>query len=149
MIFSASILTVFFGYANFVLTGYFKDIEADRATNYKTLPVKFGRRISTIVSDVFGIAASIPVFVTIFSLAFDSFPYQIILKALVFAYAGIAATIFTQLNLHSVRRDSEAHQAIVPCVHSYILLLSSLAILNNPDWFIPLIVFYLFYLRFI
>lgn len=146
LIFSASILIVFFGYANFVLTGYFKDIEADRATNYKTLPVKFGRRISTIVSDVFGIAASIPVFVTIFSLAFDSFPYQIILKALVFAYAGIAATIFTQLNLHSVSRDSEAHQAIVPCVHSYILLLSSLAILNNPDWFIPLIVFYLFYL---
>jgi 4-hydroxybenzoate polyprenyltransferase len=146
LIFAAAVLTVFFGYANFVLTGYFKDIEADGATNYNTLPVKFGRSISSIVSDVFGIAASISVFVVIFSLAFDSFPYQIILKALVFSYAGIAATIFAQLNLHSVYADSEAHKAIVPCVHSYLLLLSSLAVLNKPDWFIPLIIFYLFYL---
>ena len=123
-----------------------KDVEADRATNYITLPVKFGRGVSSIVSDIFGIAASVSVFVIIFSLAFDTFPYQIIFKALVFAYVGIAATIFTQMNLHSVHADREAHQAIVPCVHSYILLLSSLAVLNNPDWFIPLIVFYLLYL---
>ena len=33
----------FFGYANFVLAGYFKDIEADRATGYRTFPVVFGR----------------------------------------------------------------------------------------------------------
>jgi len=146
LIFSAAVLTVFFGYANFVLTGYFKDIEADSSTAYNTLPVKFGRSISSMVSDIFGTAASISVFVTIFFLAFNTFSYQIILKALVFAYGGIAATIFTQINLHSVHTDREAHRAIVPCVHSYILLLSSLAILKKPDWFIPLIVFYLFYL---
>ncbi|MBT8392420.1 MAG: UbiA family prenyltransferase [Ignavibacteria bacterium] len=146
LIFIAAVLTVFFGYANFVLTGYFKDIEADRETNYKTLPVRFGRRISSVVSDIFGMSASISVFITIFSLAFDSFPYQIILKALVFAYSGIAAIIFTQLNLHSVNTDSEAHRAIVPCVHSYLLLLSSLTVLNNPDWFTPLILIYLIYI---
>ena len=146
LIFSAAILTVFFGYANFVLTGYFKDVEADRATNYKTFPVKFGRSISSMVSDIFGMAASISVFMTIFFLAFNTFSYQIILKALVFAYGGIAATILTQINLHSVHTDREAHRAIVPCVHSYILLLSSLAILKKPDWFIPLIVFYFLYL---
>lgn len=146
IIFISAIVTVFFGYANFVLTGYFKDIDADSATGYNTLPVKFGRTVSSIVSDVFGIAASVSIFTTIFILAFDSFPYPIILNALIFAYAGIAATIFTQLNLHSVHTDREAHKAIVPCVHSYILLLSSLAVIQKPDWFIPLTIFYLFYL---
>ena len=36
-------LTAFWGYSNFVLSGYFKDIEADKATGYHTLPVIFGR----------------------------------------------------------------------------------------------------------
>ncbi len=146
VIFIASTITVFFGYANFVLTGYFKDIDADSATGYNTLPVKFGRSMSSLVSDIFGIIAAVAVFTAIFSLAFNSFPYQVIIKSLIFAYAGIAATIFTQLNLHSVHTDREAHKAIVPCVHSYILLLSSLAVLQKPEWFFPLIAFYLFYL---
>ena len=38
----AALLAVFFGYANFVLAGYFKDVDADRATGYHTLPVVFG-----------------------------------------------------------------------------------------------------------
>ena len=144
--FTAAIIAVFFAYANFVLTGYFKDIEADSATAYNTLPVKFGRSLSSIVSDVFGIVAAVSVFFTIFSLAFDSFSYQIIFKALVFAYAGITATVFTQLKLHTVQTDFEAHKAIAPCVHSYILLLSSLTVLNKPGWFIYLIFFYIIYL---
>ena len=145
-IFLAAILTVFFGYANFVLTGYFKDIRADRATAYNTLPVMFGRKTSSIVSDVFGFIASASVFVLIITLAFDSFPYQTILRALVFVYGGIGASIFSQMNLHSVKSDAEAHRAIAPCVHSYILLLSSLAILNQPEWFIPLLAFYSVYI---
>jgi 4-hydroxybenzoate polyprenyltransferase len=145
-IFLAAILAVFFGYANFVLTGYFKDIRADKATEYNTLPVVFGRKTSSIVSDVFGFIASASVFVLIITLAFDSFPYQTILRALVFAYGGIGASIFSQMNLHSVKTDAEAHRAIAPCVHSYILLLSSLAILNQPEWFIPLLAFYSVYI---
>lgn len=145
-IFIVSLIVVFFGYANFVLTGYFKDIKADRATNYKTLLVVYGRRISSFVSDAFGFITSGSVFVLIIILAFDSFPYQTILKALVFAYGGIGASIFTQMNLHSVKSDAAAHRAIAPCVHSYILLLSSLVILNRPEWFIPLLVFYSVYI---
>ncbi|MBZ0181608.1 MAG: UbiA family prenyltransferase [Melioribacteraceae bacterium] len=38
---AAAMLAVFFGYANFVLTGYFKDVNADRQTGYNTLLVKF------------------------------------------------------------------------------------------------------------
>ena len=145
-IFITAIITVFFGYANFVLTGYFKDIEADRATAYNTLPVVFGRKISSIVSDAFGFIVSASVFVLIIILAFDSFPFQTIMKALVFIYTGICVSIFTQMNLHSVKSDAEAHKAIAPCVHSYILLLSGIAILSKPDWFIYLLMFYILYI---
>jgi len=145
-IFITAIVTVFFGYSNFVLTGYFKDISADRATAYNTLPVVFGRKISSLVSDLFGFIVSASVFVLIIILAFDSFPFQTIIKALVFIYTGIGVSIFTQMNLHSVRSDVEAHKAIAPCVHSYILLLSGTAVLNNPDWFIHLLIFYFLYI---
>jgi len=145
-IFITAIITVFFGYANFVLTGYFKDIEADRATAYNTLAVVFGRKISSIVSDAFGFIVSASVFVLIIILAFDSFPFQTIMKALVFIYTGICVSIFTQMNLHSVKSDAESHIAIAPCVHSYILLLSGIAILSKPDWFIYLLMFYILYI---
>jgi 4-hydroxybenzoate polyprenyltransferase len=144
--FVAAIVTVFFGYANFVLTGYFKDIEADRATTYNTLPVVFGKKISTLVSDVFGLIASTSVLAIVISSVFDSITYQTIIKSSVFACAGIVTTLLSQINLHSVKRDAEAHRAIVPCVHTYILLLSSLAVLNKPGWFIPLLLFYILYI---
>ena len=145
-IFISAVLIVFFGYANFVLTGYFKDINADRSTSYNTLPVKFGRKTSAIVSDAFGFIVSISVFALVIALAFDSFPYQTIIKALIFIYTGIGVSVFTQMNLHSVKSDAEAHKAIAPCVHSYILLLSGIAILNKPGWLILLLIFYILYI---
>ena len=145
-IFNVAIVTVFFGYANFVLTGYFKDVDADRETNYNTLPVVYGRNISAIVSDVFCLIASASVLILVFSLSFDSFPNQNILRALFFIYGGIGAAVLTQVNLHSVKADKEAHKAIEPCVHCHILLLSGLIILNQPDWLIPIISFYLLYI---
>lgn len=146
LIFITTILVVFFGYANFVLTGYFKDIKADKATAYNTLPVVYGRKISSLVSNVFSFIVSASVFALIIILSFDSIPFQNFIKALVFIYAGIGVSIFTQINLYSVKTDAEAHRAIAPCVHSYILLLSGLAIFNKPDWFILLLVFYLLYI---
>ena len=51
------LLIVFSGYANFVLSGYFKDIEADRQTGYNTFPVVFGRLPASLVSDLFAAGA--------------------------------------------------------------------------------------------
>ncbi len=145
-IFIAAIISVFFGYANFVLTGYFKDISADKATNYNTLPVKFGRKVSTIVSDVFSRLVSISVFTLIIFLALDSASFNDLLPALIFIYSGIGMSIASQLCLRSVKSDSEAYRAIAPCVHSYILVLAGLSILNKPEWFAGMLLFYLFYL---
>jgi 4-hydroxybenzoate polyprenyltransferase len=146
LLFAGACLTVFFGYANFVLTGYFKDITADRATSYNTLPVKFGRKVSVVVSDLFFAIITISTLIIVMSLAFDSVPFQIIIKAVAFIYTGIGMSVLTQISLHSVKKDSEAHLAIVPCVHCYILILSGLAIFNKPDWFIPLLIFYMLYI---
>ena len=145
-VFIVAIIAVFFGYANFVLTGYFKDIEADRATAYNTLPVVFGKKISAMISDIFSFIASSSVLAILISSVFDSITYQTIIKSLVFAFAGISMAMLTQLNLYSVKKDDEAHKAIVPCVHTYILLLSSLAVLNKPGLFIPLLLFYILYI---
>ena len=43
-------VSIFFSYAVFVLTGYLKDISADRQTNYNTIPVKFGWKPSVMIS---------------------------------------------------------------------------------------------------
>ena len=146
LIFITTSIVVFFGYANFVLTGYFKDIRADRTTAYYTLPVKFGRKTSAIISDVFGSLVAVSAIILITVLAIDSAPFQTVIKSLVFIYTGIGMLILTQICLHSVKSDAEAHIAISPCVHSYILLLLGLTAINKPDWFIPLLMFYFLYI---
>ena len=145
-IFLAASLTVFFGYANFVLTGYFKDISADKTTAYNTLPVRFGRKISAVISDIYAAIVILSVFIIVLILAFDSVPFHIIIKALIFFYTGIGMSILTQISLHNVKTDAEAHLAIVPCVHCYILFLSGLSILNKPEWFIYLLGFFFLYI---
>lgn len=137
------VMSVFFGYANFVLSGYFKDIQADRVTGYNTLPVKYGRKISAIVSDIFALLMILFGFLVlmneseIFNTSFTFNP------ALIFIFLSIAAATAGQILLHKVQTDEEAHPAIALVVHSYILQLSGLALLRKPEWLIFLIVFYM------
>ena len=131
---------VFFGYANFVLSGYFKDIEADRATGYYTLPVVFGRLKSAVVSDLFALLACIS---TVGALVPDLMEANATSRyAAVLALAGIAAALVGQARLHHVQTDNEAHRAIAPVVHSYILLLSSIAVIHRPSWIPAILLFY-------
>jgi 4-hydroxybenzoate polyprenyltransferase len=145
-VFVIAVITVFFGYANFVLTGYFKDISADRVTNYNTLPVKYGSKISAIVSDIFGVIVSFSVFALIILSSLDSIPFKNLISASIFIYSGIGMLIACQICLHNIKSDNKAYRAITPCVHSYILVLAGLSVLNKPDWFVGLSLFYLFYL---
>ncbi len=136
------LLSVFFGYANFVLSGYFKDIEADRATGYDTLPVKYGRRISTYMSDVFaGLMILFGYIVLIKEINKTGLNITMI-SAIVFLTASIVFTIIGQFILHTVKTDEEAHRPIALVVHSYILQLSGLALLKKPGWLIFLLIFY-------
>lgn len=136
---------VFWGYANFVLVGYFKDVEADRATGYNTFPVVFGRRLSSIASNIFGvltILAAISVFnySNSFISLIEQQPFALILLSI-----GILLMLLCQVLVHLIRQDDESSNAISLSVHAYILLLTSIIILNKNDWLIPMIVFYGFF----
>ena len=136
------LVCVLFGYANFVLSGYFKDIEADRPTGYNTLPVVFGKRVSAWTSDFFT-ATSIVFALEVLIQTSTSQPLslQIATPWLFFAVA-VAVSCVAQVRLHKVKTDVGAHHAIAPVVHSYILLLSAVACTQRPEWAGLFILFY-------
>ncbi|HTY37364.1 MAG TPA: UbiA family prenyltransferase [Bacteroidota bacterium] len=137
------LLAVFAGYANFVLSGYFKDIEADRPTGYFTLPVVFGRRASAWISDLFALVAAGFALVVIAG-SETGLRLQIGTAARwAFFIGAIGTSALAQWRLHKVNTDAEAHRAIAPVVHSYILLLSALTCVQKPEWSVFLVLFYI------
>ncbi len=136
---------IFFGYANFVLSGYFKDISADKATGYNTLPVVFGRKVSSLISDIFAVLSFSFSAITIYLILIvknfgNSFiPISILIITLIILFIA-------QFRLHRVVQDEEAYHSISLVVHSYILLLSAIALANKPEWSIVLIIFYSCYI---
>lgn len=139
---TGALIVAFFGYANFVLTGYYKDISADRATGYHTLPVTFGLERSAIVSDAFAILALAGVVVAALpGLAPGGSPLSVLLAATLMAAGTVAATV-AQIRLHRVHHEADAHVAIVPVVHAYVLWLAGLSLLYHPTWAPALLAFY-------
>lgn len=139
-------IAVFFGYANFVLTGYYKDVSADRATGYHTLPVVFGSRVSTPISDVFATLAVVGSTLAIYP-AFDLAALTTgIGIAIGLLAAGLGAAVLGQARLRQVADESTAHRAVTPVVHAYILLLAAVAAFQQPVWSPALAVFYLGFL---
>ena len=140
-----SLITVFLGYANFVLVGYFKDVEADRPTGYNTLPVVYGRRAASIVSNVFGLL-TITAAILVFSNSFSNTELvSNYLYPTIILFTGIIVMIFCQVFVHLVKNDNESSNAINLSVHAYIILLASIVVLNKIDWLIPMIAFYVLF----
>ncbi|MGH7675896.1 MAG: hypothetical protein ACREMV_11560, partial [Gemmatimonadales bacterium] len=54
--------------------------------------------------------------------------------ALMLLAAGAVAALQGQVRLHRVRHEGEAHRAILPVLHAYVLLCSALAALHAPEW---------------
>ncbi len=134
--------TVFFGYANFVLSGYFKDIRADAATGYLTFPVTFGRRPAAIASDLLAVlflASSVWVAIIVLG---STQPESSHFWALIFAVPGVTYLVTAQIRLHRNRTDQEAYAPILRVVHAYILVLSALASLLHPGWTVLLVIHY-------
>jgi 4-hydroxybenzoate polyprenyltransferase len=139
-----ALLAVFFGYANFVLSGYYKDVSADRATGYRTLPVVAGPRVSAWVSDAFALLALAGCALTALQFRAEAGTWRWLAAAALLA-PGLAASLLAQLRLHRVD-ERTAHRAIAPVVHAYILLLSGLVALARPAWTPPLWAFYALFL---
>jgi 4-hydroxybenzoate polyprenyltransferase len=136
------LLAVLFAYANFVLSGYFKDISADRKTGYNTLPVRYNLMISKIVSDFFALLSVLLCFVIIVRTINHDSPLSGIILALIIFAAGSAMAFWAQLRLHKVFHEDQAHKAISLVVHAYILLLASVTVIQKPALFLFLGIFY-------
>jgi len=126
----ATLGVVFFGYANFVLTGYWKDVSADTATGYRTLPVVFGLRRAAVVADV--LAATEIACALLAIRAVPAGPDDLA-WALSFLLPGMWQVVRAQVLLRRVTEDI-ADVAIAPVLHGYILLLCGLASLLRPAW---------------
>jgi 4-hydroxybenzoate polyprenyltransferase len=144
--FTFAILAVFFSYSNFVLVGYFKDIEADRTTGYNTLPVVYGKKWASFVSDIFGVSAVGFTVLAIFISYNNLLSLLLLIPSLVFLVFGAFEVLLTQLLLRDIKKDSEAHIAVVPSVKSYVLLLSAIIASQKPEWILYLFIFYLCFL---
>jgi 4-hydroxybenzoate polyprenyltransferase len=141
-----AVLAAFFGYANFVLAGYFKDISADRETGYNTFPVVFGMGAAAWVSDGFAVLALAAAALGVVA-AFPGGGLEVHhWIALAFLAAGAWATLLAQFKLHGVTDEAQAHEAIAPVVHAFLLILSAIAVAHRAAWAVPLVLFYLGFL---
>lgn len=118
-----AVASVFFSYATFVLLGYLKDISADRATGYDTLPVRFGWRATVLVSGVSALLASAASLGLLVELDAVRTPGAFgRAAALVLWASGIAFAVGAHRGMWRRSSEDEAHGPIALCVRGYLLL---------------------------
>lgn len=137
--FPLAVLAIFFGYANFVVMGYLKDITADRKTGYKTIAVVFGWLPAVIYSDITALAAA---FLT--GLALHSIGRFNILGVAFFIVA-LAINLHAQIRIHQIRDEIKAHGPISNVVRAFILYSAAIIVSLKPDWVVFLAIFYFFF----
>ena len=142
-----SAASVFFSYAVFVLLGYLKDVEADKATGYCTLPVRFGRRITVFVSAGFGLLSLLTSLLLISSTP-TPFVFSFALAAglAVWLVAAIWQVI-AHVQCFFAATDNEAHSGIGFSVRSFVALHGAEVALLRPDfavWALLIIVLFEF-----
>jgi 4-hydroxybenzoate polyprenyltransferase len=120
----SAMATTFFAYLTFVLLGYLKDVEADRATGYVTLPVRFGRRWTVAVSAACAAAA----------LAI-SLPWSggVPLSGVLFWSLGALLLVVAHVKAWHVTSDAAAHPAITLGLRGYVALHLGVALMHRPS----------------
>ncbi len=120
--------SAFSSYAVFVLLGYLKDVEADRATGYVTLPVRFGRRATVLVSLVHAVAA---IAASSFLVARGGDADAAVPILAVWA-AGATGLLVSHAVAWGVRRDADASPAVAGSVVSFVAIHLGEAALLRP-----------------
>ena len=120
--------SAFLSYAVFVLLGYLKDVEADRATGYVTLPVRFGRRATVVVSLLHALAAIVASALLVTGGGADAPVPLFALWA-----AGAGGLLASHARAWRVRRDAEAGPAVAGSVLSFVALHLGEAALLRPE----------------
>jgi 4-hydroxybenzoate polyprenyltransferase len=123
----AAVVSSFGTYAVFVLLGYLKDVDADRATHYNTIAVRFGRRAAIIGSAAFavpGLLAS--VWLVEAALAPSA-------GAILWA-VGVMGLVVAHLLAWRSKSDADAWPGIQASVHGFVALHLGEAALIEPRW---------------
>lgn len=137
--FFLSVVAIFFGYANFVVMGYFKDISADRRTGYRTFPVVFGWRPAAIYSDLAAVAIAV---LTGCALLLSR---NLNIGGIVIFLMAVAINLYAQVNIHRVRDESRTHGPIGNVVRAFILYCMAIIVTLKLNWLVPVVVFYLLF----
>lgn len=136
-------ISVFFSYANFVLTGYTKDITADRITGYNTFVVAFGWAKTAVVSDIFTGLSVVATGWAIAPAAAEAEFFSFKSVAYLIFTGAVALLVFAQVRLHQIRDEKLAFKPIVHVVRGFILLRLAEICYWRPDWTPAAAVFYL------
>jgi 4-hydroxybenzoate polyprenyltransferase len=123
----AAMASSFGTYAVFVLLGYLKDVQADRATGYHTVAVRFGRRTAIVGSAAFavpGLAAS---------------AWLVLPRVTASAGAGLwAIGVVALIGAHALAwgstSDEDAWPGIQASVHGFVALHLGEAAAIEPRW---------------
>ena len=119
----AACASIFFSYAIFVLIGYFKDISADRATGYDTLPVRYGWGVSVGVSAAFAALAVGASVVLLRRTGVLAEPRALAAwVGLALWGLGVLGTALAHVLILRTRKEAETHLAIAFVVRGYVLL---------------------------
>jgi 4-hydroxybenzoate polyprenyltransferase len=125
--------SVYFSYAAFVLLGYFKDVEADRATGYDTIVIRFGRRKSVWVSSLHtALALACSVALLYVGIVATPSAWSGIVGGTLWL-AGALALVIGHVRIAATSRDEDAHVGIVPVVVGYVALHLGEAALLRPS----------------
>lgn len=123
-----AMLSAFGTYATFVLLGYLKDVEADRASGYDTFAVHFGRRPAVLASAAFGTLGLVGSLALVRTVWADSLAG---LGLWGLGFAGLAAV---HVRFLPVARDDEAGPLLVYGVLGLVWIHLGEAALLRPGW---------------
>jgi 4-hydroxybenzoate polyprenyltransferase len=115
-------LSVFGSYAVFVIIGYLKDVEADRQTGYDTLAVRFGNRVTVLVSAAHALLGALGSIALLFP-QLSGRPFNSAMgPGLALWGFGFTGLIVSHGLGWSVTRDDQAHRAIGWSVRGFLAL---------------------------
>jgi len=134
--FLAAVAAIFFGYANFVVMGYFKDISADRETGYNTFPVRFGWAANAVYSDLVALGAAAGS-----GLAIGLSGRLNWMGAAVFL-VGLGINTRAQVAIHGIRDEAKSHGPIANVVRACVLYCLAMVLTMKPGWVLPAVLFY-------
>ena len=121
-------------YAVFVVLGYLKDVEADRATGYDTVAVRFGRRRAIGVSAILAALSLVPSAVLVKpALAYPVASWSVL--GAPFWLAGVAFMVIAHVGMLDVRRDADAHPWITMSVRAFVFLRLGEVLARDPSLF--------------